>query len=123
MDPQNPNNYIQGETRYLATSDERTLAILSHVLTLVGGIFAPLIIYLLKKDDSTYVSDHAKESLNFQITILIAVLISIPLVFIIVGILLLIAIGILSFIFVIIASIKASDNRSYRYPINFRLIK
>ena len=123
MEPQNPNNYIQGETRFLATSDERTLAILAHVLTFVGGVFAPLIIYLLKKDESTYVSEHAKESLNFQLTVLICVFISIPLIIIVVGILMLIAIGILSFIFVIIASIKASDNRSYKYPINFRFIK
>ena len=123
MDTQNPHNYIQGETRFIATSDERTLAILSHALTLLGGIFAPLIIYLLKKDDSTYVTEHAKESLNFQITILLAVFISIPLIFIIIGVFMLIAIGILSFIFVIIASIKASDNRSYRYPINIRFIK
>ena len=123
MDTQNPNNLIQGETRFIATSDERTLAILAHVLTFVGGVFAPLIIYLIKREESTYISEHAKESLNFQITVLIGVFISIPLIFVIIGIFTLIAIGILSFILVIVASIKASDNRLYRYPINLRLIK
>ena len=123
MDTQNPNNLIQGETRFIATSDERTLAILAHVLTFVGGVFAPLIIYLIKREESTYVTEHAKESLNFQITVLIGIFISIPLIFVIIGIFTLIAIGIISFILVIIASIKASDNRLYRYPINIRLIK
>jgi uncharacterized protein len=124
MDTQNPNtNFIQGETRFLASSDERTLAILSHVLTFVGGFIAPLIIYLVKKDESTYVTEHAKESLNFQLTMIIAVFISIPLTLLIIGVFMLIAIGLLSLICVIIASIKASDNRLYRYPINFRLIK
>ena len=51
------------------TSDEKTMAILSHALTLVCGFLAPLIIYLVKKDESEYVRAHAKESLNFQITV------------------------------------------------------
>ena len=53
------------------TSDEKTMAILSHVLCLVAGFIAPLIIYLVKKDESAYVKEHAKESLNFQITMFI----------------------------------------------------
>ena len=99
------------------------MAILSHILALVAHIFGPLIIYLVKKNESEYVTEHAKESLNFQITMIICVFISIPLIFLIIGIFLLVAIGIFSFICVIIASVKASDNKFYRYPINFRLIK
>ena len=53
------------------SSDEKTLAILSHILTIVSSFIAPLIIYLLKKDESPYVREHAKESLNFQITVFI----------------------------------------------------
>ena len=124
MNTENPNpNFIQGETRFLASSDERTMAILSHALTFVGGFIAPLVIYLVKKDESTYVTEHAKESLNFQLTMLIAVFISIPLTLLIIGIFMLIGIGLLSVICVIIASVKASENKLYRYPLNFRLIK
>src|SRR4030095_9025957 len=60
---------------YVPTSEEKTLAILSHVLCLVAGFVAPLVIYLIKKDESPYVSAHAKESLNFQITLWIAIFI------------------------------------------------
>jgi uncharacterized protein len=105
---------------YTPTSDERTLAILCHVLTIFFWIFPPLIIYLIKKDESAYVKEHARESLNFQITVSIAV---VALVLTIVGILLIWVLLIASVVFVVIASINASDNKIYRYPLTLRLIK
>jgi uncharacterized protein len=102
------------------TSDERTLAILSHVLTLIVGIFAPLIIYFMKKDESEYVRVHAKESLNFQLTMLIVCVI---LVITVIGIFLVWIVGIFAIIMVIIATIKTSENKYYRYPFTLRLIK
>lgn len=107
-------------TTYVPTSDERTLAILSHVLTLFFWIIPPLIIYLLKKDESPFVAEHAKESMNFQITMAIAGL----LLFVtIVGILLLWLIGVIVLVLVIVATIKASESKMYRYPLTLRLIK
>jgi uncharacterized Tic20 family protein len=120
---QSSNSYFENEQQYVPTSDERTMAILAHLLALVAHILGPLIIYLLKKDESKYVAEHAKESLNFQITMFIAAMISIPLIFFIIGIFMLIAIGICTIVFVIIAAIKASENQIYRYPISWRLIK
>ncbi len=102
------------------SSDEKTLAILSHILTIVSSFIAPLIIYLLKKDESPYVRDHAKESLNFQITVFIVCAI---LFVTIIGILFIWVVSIANLILVIIATIKASENKMYRYPFNFRLIK
>ena len=99
------------------------MAILSHILALVANIIGPLIIYLIKKDESEYVREHAKESLNFQLSMMILALVSIPLTLIIIGAFMLMAIGILSLVCIIIASIRASDNKLYRYPLNFRLIK
>jgi uncharacterized Tic20 family protein len=106
--------------KYTPTSDERTLAILCHVLTIFFWIFPPLIIYLIKKDESAYVKEHARESLNFQITVSIAV---VALVLTIVGILLVWVLAIAALVLVIIASINASDNKIYRYPLTLRLIK
>lgn len=102
------------------SSDEKTMAILSHILTIVSSFIAPLIIYLVKKDESPYVRDHAKESLNFQITMFI---ICAVLFITIIGILLIWVVQIANLILVIIATIKASENKMYRYPFNFRLIK
>jgi uncharacterized Tic20 family protein len=102
------------------TSDEKTLAILSHILTLIVWLFAPLIIYLIKKDESAFVAAHAKESLNFQITI---ALVCIVLFITIIGIFLLWIVGIIAMILVIVATIKANDGKLYRYPFTLRLIK
>ena len=106
--------------QYTPTNDERTLAILCHVLAIFFWILPPLIIYLIKKDESAYVADHAKESLNFQITISI---VAIVLVLTIVGILLIWVLGIARLVLMIIATINASDNKLYRYPLTIRLIK
>ncbi|MEO6549046.1 MAG: DUF4870 domain-containing protein [Ferruginibacter sp.] len=102
------------------TSDEKLMAILSHVLTLACGFIAPLIVYLLKKDQSSFVTAHAKESLNFQITILIIV---ICLFVTIIGILLIWFVGILSLVLVIVATVKASEGKLYKYPFSLKLIK
>jgi uncharacterized protein len=102
------------------TSDEKTLAILSHVLTLAVGFIAPLIIYLIKKDESSFVTYHAKESLNFQITIFIII---VALFITIIGILLAWVIGIVALVLVIMATIKASEGKLYKYPFSLRLIK
>ncbi len=102
------------------TSDEKTMAILSHVLTLVVGFVAPLIIYLMKKDESVYVREHARESLNFQITIFIIIA---GLIITVIGILLLWLVGIAALIFVIMATVKASEGKLYKYPFSLRLIK
>src|SRR5437868_3137709 len=69
------------------TSDEKTMAILSHILCIVAGFVAPLIIYLVKKE-SPYVTAHAKEALNFQLTMLIGVVVSVILMFVLIGFLL-----------------------------------
>lgn len=100
--------------------EERLFGILSHILTLVIWIFAPLVIYLWKKDESPYIAEQARESLNFQITVAI---VGIVLVLSIVGLLLLWVLGILVTILVIVATIKASDNIVYRYPFTLRLLK
>ena len=116
------NSYLDAELQpdYIPTSDEKTLAILSHILTLVAPLLAPLIIYLLKKDESKYVAYHAKESLNFQITLMIVV---IGLLITIIGILFIWLVGIAALVFVIIATIRASEGILYKYPFTLRLIK
>ena len=102
------------------TSDERTLAILCHVLTVFFWIFPPLIIYLIKKDESKFVAEHAKESLNFQITVGIAFIV---LFISFIGIFLLWIVGIFALVLVIVATVNASESKLYRDPFTLRLIK
>jgi uncharacterized Tic20 family protein len=116
------NSFLGTDTEpaFPPTSDERTMALLAHVLTFVSSFLAPLIIYLVKKDESSFISHHAKESLNFQITVF---LVSILLIVTIIGILLLWVVGILSLVLVIVATIKANEGKLYRYPFSIRMIK
>lgn len=108
------------EIEYAPTSEEKTLALLSHVLTFAVGFLAPLIIYLVKKDESAFVRDHAKESLNFQISI---TLIIILLFITVIGIFVVWIVGIFAAILIILATLKASEGKLYRYPFTIRLIK
>jgi uncharacterized Tic20 family protein len=118
------NTFLGTEEQPLVTptSDEKTMAILSHILCLVAGFIAPLVIYLVKKD-SPYVTAHAKESLNFQLTMLIAVIVSVILMIVLIGFLLLWLLGIANLVLIIIATIRASENKMYRYPVSIRFIK
>ncbi len=109
-------------------ADERTWAMLAHLGSFVAayialGLIAPLIVLLVKGNESAYVRAHSVESLNFQITALIAALVSIPFVFILIGIPMLIVIGVLYLIWVIQASLAANRGEYYRYPVNWRIVK
>ena len=102
------------------TPDERTLAILAHILSIFFWIFPALIIYLVRKDDSPFVAEHARESLNFQITMS---LLTIALAITLIGILFLWVPAVIDLILCIVASIKAGELKSYRYPLSWRIIK
>jgi len=122
MDDQQRGSFLGKEETppYTPSNDERTLAILAHILTLVGSFIPPLVIYLIKKDESSFVAAHARESLNFQITVFIAVVI---LTILIIGILFIWLVGVIDLVLVIVATIRASDNKLYRYPFTMRLIR
>jgi len=105
------------------TSDEKTMALLSHLLVLVASFVAPLVIYLLKKDESSFVANNAKESLNFQITFAIAIGVSVLLMMVLIGFLLIFAVSLANLVYVIIATMRASEGKEYQYPFCIRLIK
>ena len=87
-----------------------------------GNIIAPLIIWLIKKDEFSFVDDQGKEVLNFQISATIYFIASIILVFILIGIPLLIAVGVFVIITTVIGAIKANEGIKYRYPLTIRFI-
>ena len=126
--PKEPSQ--QRDNHNQPTRDERTWGMLCHfsaLLIFIGipfsNILAPLIIWLIKKEEMPFVEDQGKEVLNFQISMTIYLICSAILIVILIGIPILIALGIFDFIITIIAAISANDGKSYRYPINLRLIK
>ena len=112
----------------VSKKDENLWGMLCHLSALAGfvipfgNIIAPLIIWVLKKDEFPLVDDQGKESLNFQISITIYFIIGIILVFVAIGIVVLPIIGLFALIMVIVASIKANEGVKYRYPFTIRLI-
>ncbi|MEY2486013.1 MAG: uncharacterized protein QOG67_3199 [Verrucomicrobiota bacterium] len=111
-------------------SQVRTWCVLSHASALLGfvvpwafHILGPLIVWLAKRADSPEIDAHGKESLNFQISMLIYSVIAGVLCLLLIGFFLLVALHLLNLVLVIVASIQASEGKLYRYPFTIRLIK
>ncbi len=105
-----------------ATSDETGIAVLAHLGGLIGSFLLPLIIYLIKKDESPFLRHHAAEALNFQITLMIAFTVSFFLIFLLVGIILLPLLMVASLVLTIVAAMAANRGEWYKYPMILRLI-
>ena len=97
-------------------------ALLGLFLHFLGHLLGPLIVWLVKRGDSPEIDAHGKESLNFQLSMLIYDAIAAILCIILIGIPILIALWIMNTVFVIIASIRASEGKFYRYPIAIRFL-
>jgi uncharacterized Tic20 family protein len=111
-----------------SVKDERLWAMFCHLGGLgayvfpFGNVILPLVIWLIKKDEYPLVNDQGKESLNFQLSILIYTAVAVVLVFVGVGIVLVPAVLIFDIVMIIIASIKANEGIAYRYPLTIRFI-
>ncbi len=107
----------------LPTQDEKNLGLIMYVLSLVGfGLVGPLIVWLVKKDESAFINVQGRELLNFQLSILIYALICVPLCFVLIGIPLLILVGLTSLILTIIGLVKAAEGKIYRFPLTIRML-
>lgn len=107
---------------------DRTFPMLCHLsaflgfLVPLGNIWGPLVVWLVKREHDPEVDAHGKESLNFEISITIYMVVSAILILVLVGILLLIGLTVFWFVVVIIASIRANSGEYYRYPLTIRFI-
>ena len=89
----------------------------------LGNIIAPIVVWQIKKHDSEFVVEQAKESLNFQITLMIYSIISLFLCIIVIGFFLIFALVIFGLIMVIIASIRTNDGHDFQYSMTLQLFK
>jgi hypothetical protein len=106
---------------YAVTNDEKTMGMLSHLLGLFSFL-GPLLILLTRGKESSFVHDQATESLNFQITLLLAYVVSGVLVLALIGFLLLPAVFIVHLVYGIIGAVRANEGIAYRYPLCVRLV-
>ena len=114
------------------SKDARMWAMFCHLAGLAGlipltpafgSIIAPLVIWLIKKEEFEFVDEQGKEALNFQISILIYAIVAGLLCFVCIGFFLLPAVYIFNLIFLLIAAVKANNGEHYRYPISIRFVK
>ena len=104
----------------MSPQTEKAWAIASHLLAIPFEFFAPLIGYLLFNGKGPFISHHVRESLNFGITMLMAIVV---LAISIIGWLLLWVPPIIWIIFRIVAAYKTSQGEYYKYPLTLRLVK
>src|SRR5215475_7495207 len=112
------------------TENERTWGMLAHlsalaglVMPLVGIVLGPLAVWLARRDDSAFVAEHAKEALNFNLSVLLGAIACMLLMLVFVGFLLGSALFIFWLVMTLVAAIKASEGQVYRYPFSLRLVK
>ena len=111
------------------SAEDRNWATIAHLSALAGfiipfgSILGPLIVWLIKKDQSSFAAEAAKEALNFNITVAIGFLICSLLAFVFIGIPLMFVLGVAWLVLVILAGIRTGEGVQYRYPVNIRFIK
>lgn len=109
----------------LRPDEERTWAVLAHLLGLVAGFLAPLVVWLMFRGRGPYLEDQAKEALNFQITLILAYVVGGILTIVTLGIgspiLLVIVVG--QLVFQLLAGFAASRYEWYRYPVSIRFVR
>ena len=109
--------------------EARTMGMLCHLLALCGlvgvpfgHVLGPLVIWLIKKEESPFIDACGKEALNFQISMTIYIIVSVLLAWLLIGFILLPVILLVNLVLTIIASFKASEGICYRYPLTIRFI-
>ena len=113
-----------------APGGDNTMAMLCHLLSLIGyigvplgNIIGPLIIWLMKKDQDPFVDATGKEVLNFQISATIYGFACALLFLVFIGVILLPILIIAVVIYTIIGAVKANEGQLYRYPLTIRFLK
>jgi len=105
------------------TPDAKTMAMLCHLLAIFTGFIGPLIIWLIKKEESPFVNQQGKEALNFELTLMIGVVAGVATICIAIGGIILMAVSVVNIVFGILSTIKVNGGQPYRYPVCIRFIK
>lgn len=114
----------------LTADDVQRTAALLHLSALVGlfgngigFVAAPLVGWLWKRDAHPALDRAGKEALNFQLTMTLAVLVAIPLSFVLVGLPVLFVAAALMVVMPVVAAVRTANGADYRYPLTVRFVK
>lgn len=106
-----------------SADSDKLLVIAAHLGGIFFGFIPALIVFLIKKDSPGWVLDNAREALNWQITVLISGVACFILAFLLIGLFLFWILMLTNLVFCIVAAVKASSSKAYRYPFSIRLLK
>jgi uncharacterized Tic20 family protein len=127
--PSSPRKRKSVTKKMTPTEQARLWAMSCHLSSLTGfivplaNVFVPLVIWLLKRDEYPAVDDQGKESINFQITMVIYYLIGALLILLLIGLIILPLLAIFNLVSVIIASLETYHGKKFRYVFSIRFIK
>ena len=107
----------------MSPSDEKLWATLIHVGGIFFGFIPALVGYIVLKDRGPFIHAHTATALNFQITMAIAYVVGIVTGWLVIGFLIIFAVGILILIFCIMAAMAANNGQSYTYPLSIRFVQ
>jgi uncharacterized Tic20 family protein len=119
----------QASASSMDATEEKIYAMFCHLGALsgffapFGNIIVPLILWLTKRESSSFVDMHGKEAVNFQISLMLYSLVSAVLIFVLVGIFLLAGLCVFDLVTVIVGALKAKNGESFRYPLTIRFIR
>lgn len=118
----------QSGVGYEVTDDEQTWGILAHAAAFTGlvipfgNILGPLLVWLIKRDESRFVDENGKEAVNFQITWTVLMFFAFLAVFVAVGLVLVPLIALAWLILVVVGTARASDREVYDYPLTVDIV-
>lgn len=101
------------------------LSLLAHLVLSVIAVAVPVIMWVVKKDESPFVDDHGREAVNFQISLVIYMILTIPIGIITCGLgffVVPLGVYILGLVGMIQAAMAANKGEFYRYPMTFRFL-
>lgn len=102
--------------------NSRTVAVLTHLGFVLGGFIMPLAVYRIERANP-YLRHHAAEALNFQITVALVALVSVPLMLVVVGFATLLLAVVANVVLGITGAVQAARGVWWRYPVNLRLVR
>jgi uncharacterized Tic20 family protein len=120
MSETTPNPYQT--TQPLSPGDEKLWATLVHLGAIFFHFLPALIGYFVLRERGPFIREHTREALNFQLTVLLGYVVGFFTIWIAVGFVILIAVGVLNVVFSIIAAIAANRGEPYTYPVAIRFI-
>ncbi|MBS1104614.1 MAG: hypothetical protein H6Q91_116 [Deltaproteobacteria bacterium] len=130
LDPGFPDAFDDALPPGFPSNEERNWAVFCHLGGFafyllgfaLGHILVPLALWLIKRDQSAFIEEHGREALNFQISVTLYAIVVGALCFVLVGFLLIPVLAAFHIVLMIVASVRASQGESYRYPLTIRLL-